>query len=97
MERNELALQPGMTFTVEAGIYLPGRGGVRIGEKALVSEYGCEAPTTLPRELTRLYSQAEADSGASSPERWLHCRSGTGGWWYPVSGVSTCAPICCSG
>ena len=54
VEGNELILEPGMTFTVEPGIYLPGRGGVRIEDDVLVTEDGCEALTTLPRELLRL-------------------------------------------
>ena len=54
VEGNELILQPGMTFTVEPGIYLPGRGGVRIEDDVLVTEDGCESLTTLPRELARL-------------------------------------------
>jgi Xaa-Pro dipeptidase len=54
VEGNDLILQPGMTFTVEPGIYVPGRGGVRIEDNVLVTEDGCESLTTLPRELIRL-------------------------------------------
>ncbi len=51
---NERILQPGMTFTVEPGIYLPGRGGVRIEDDVLVTPGGVESLTTFPRELVGL-------------------------------------------
>jgi Xaa-Pro dipeptidase len=51
---NDLILKPGMTFTVEPGIYLPGKGGVRIEDDVLVTETGCESFTTLPREMVRI-------------------------------------------
>jgi Xaa-Pro aminopeptidase len=54
VEGNELILEPGMTLTVEPGIYLPGRGGVRIEDDILVTEDGYASLTTLPRELVRL-------------------------------------------
>ena len=48
---NELILAPGMTFTVEPGIYLPGRGGVRIEDDMVVTGDGAESLSTLDREL----------------------------------------------
>jgi Xaa-Pro dipeptidase len=49
---NEQILQPGMTYTVEPGIYLPGRGGARIEDNLVITEYGAESLSDLPRELT---------------------------------------------
>ena len=44
-------LKPGMTVTVEPGIYLPGMGGVRIEDDVLVTRDGCEVLTSLPKDV----------------------------------------------
>jgi Xaa-Pro dipeptidase len=51
---NERLLEPGMTFTVEPGVYLPGRGGVRIEDDVLVTSDGAESLTTFKRDLLPL-------------------------------------------
>lgn len=48
---NEQLLEPGMAYTVEPGIYLPGRNGVRIEDDVVVTENGTECLSDMTREL----------------------------------------------
>ncbi|MCX5561561.1 aminopeptidase P family protein [Streptomyces sp. NBC_00038] len=51
IEGEELPLVPGMCFSVEPGIYLPGRFGVRIEDIVTVTEDGGRRLNTTSREL----------------------------------------------
>jgi Xaa-Pro aminopeptidase len=50
----EQALRAGNVVTVEPGVYLPGRFGVRIEDLVIVREDGCESLSGLPKELTEV-------------------------------------------
>lgn len=41
-QRESSALRPGMVFTVEPGIYLPGKFGIRIEDMVLITSKSCE-------------------------------------------------------
>lgn len=47
-------LPTGATFTIEPGIYVPGRGGVRIEDDIVLTADGSESLTTFPRNLQLL-------------------------------------------
>ncbi|MFW5941051.1 MAG: M24 family metallopeptidase [Chloroflexota bacterium] len=51
VEGNESPLPEGAVFTVEPGIYLPGRGGVRIEDDVVITADGHRSLTDFPREL----------------------------------------------
>jgi Xaa-Pro aminopeptidase len=63
--KGEIVLRPGMVFSVEPGIYLPGWGGVRIEDLVLLHEDGCEVLCRSPKacsldETRRALDAAEA-------------------------------------
>ncbi len=48
---NTIAVEPGMAFSIEPGIYLPGRWGARIEDIVVVTETGVESVNNRPHEL----------------------------------------------
>ena len=51
---NEQLLQEGMTYTVEPGIYVSGKYGVRIEDDVVITSNGCESLSDFPRALNRI-------------------------------------------
>jgi Xaa-Pro aminopeptidase len=49
---DESRLVPGNVVTVEPGVYVPGRGGVRIEDLVALTEDGCEVISATSKELT---------------------------------------------
>lgn len=48
---NSLLLKPGMVFTIEPGIYLPGKFGIRIEDTIAVTDLGADRLTSSDRDL----------------------------------------------
>lgn len=51
MAGNELVLEPGMAFSIEPGVYLPGEFGMRLEDIVIVTEDGGESVNKGPHEL----------------------------------------------
>jgi Xaa-Pro aminopeptidase len=51
---NDTLLEPGMCFSIEPGIYLPGRHGARIEDIVVVTDDGVERLDTIDRDLVVL-------------------------------------------
>jgi Xaa-Pro aminopeptidase len=62
MEGNKRLLEPGMSFSIEPGIYIPGRIGIRIENIVVVTDGGCRPMNVFPRELTVIGDSVSADS-----------------------------------
>lgn len=60
---NEEVLKPGMCFSVEPGIYVPGGVGVRIEDLVLITEDGCEVLNHFTKDLIEVEAQEQINTG----------------------------------
>jgi Xaa-Pro dipeptidase len=51
---DQTVLQPGMVFSIEPGLYVPGVAGFRHSDTVIVTDDGCELATFYPRDLASL-------------------------------------------
>lgn len=53
-KRGDTVLQTGMIFTIEPGIYIPGKGGVRIEDTVILTEEGAKALNGVKKQLIEI-------------------------------------------
>ena len=51
---NDVVLEPGMTFSIEPGVYLPGKFGLRIEDIVVVTDDGCERLNAIDRAAVEI-------------------------------------------
>ncbi|AYY15470.1 aminopeptidase P family protein [Actinobacteria bacterium YIM 96077] len=56
VDGNTSPMEPGMTFSIEPGFYIPGQYGARIEDIVAVTDTGVERLNTRPREMTVLHA-----------------------------------------
>jgi Xaa-Pro aminopeptidase len=64
--KGEIVLRPGMVFSVEPGIYLPGWGGVRIEDLVLLREDGCQVLCRSPKLCALDETRRALDAAAAA-------------------------------
>jgi Xaa-Pro aminopeptidase len=50
-KKDRTELEPGMTVTIEPGVYLADSGGIRIEDTVVVTRNGCDVLTPTPKEI----------------------------------------------
>ena len=53
-KRGDIKLQEGMVFSIEPGVYIQGRGGVRIEDTVVLTREGARSLTALKKTLTEI-------------------------------------------
>ena len=52
--KSDIPLQEGMVFSIEPGVYIQGRGGVRIEDTVVLTKEGVHSLTALKKTLTEI-------------------------------------------
>lgn len=50
----DVVLEPGMTFSIEPGIYIPGKGGVRIEDTVVLTDDGAKVLCGVKKQLMEI-------------------------------------------
>ena len=53
-KQQEERLEAGMVITIEPGVYIPGKGGIRIEDMVVVTAKGCQVLTPVTKELIEI-------------------------------------------
>ncbi len=53
-KQQEERLEPGMVITIEPGVYVPDKGGIRIEDMVVVTARGCQVLTPVTKELIEI-------------------------------------------
>ena len=77
---NAAVVEEGMTFSIEPGVYLPGKFGVRVEDLVLVTQDGCEVLNKVDKHWKkyRLMGRQAADGSVRNRKSMKIARISSG-------------------